>query len=301
MEEHVLFIEFVERWLEHVAPLRYKATAIAEYRSLLTLHLVPAFGPRPIGAITASEVQCYLSDKVKAGLAPRSARNHLVALRAVLKSAQAFGLVETNVAMKVQPPRQVRREQRFLPPAELKAVLLACPEAWRVLLAFPIYTAARKGEVLAIRWPQVSFEHRQIAFIASMRAGVEYPVKTAASRAVVAMADELAVLLEARRRVCASPVDGYVFCRSDGSPLDDGTPNRVLRRACIKAEIEPCTYHQLRHSAVAALISTGAHPKVVQEFARHASFDQTMTEYGHLVGSAGGDAVSDLSRLISGS
>ena len=108
------------------------------------------------------------------------------------------------------------------------------------------------------------------------------------------------LFLERREKV-PDPIDGLVFCRSDGSPLDDGTPNRVLRRACIKAGIEPCTFHQLRHSSIAALIASGAHPRVVQEFARHASFDTTMSEYGHLMDGAGGDAVADMSRLISGS
>lgn len=300
MKVPVLFIEFVDRWLEQVAPIRYKPTAIAEYTSLLRLHLVPVFGLRPIGEISVAEVQGYLADKVMAGFSPRSVRNHLVVLRSVLKSAEAFGLVETNVAMKVDPPRHVRQEQRFLPPADLRAVLSAAPPAWAVLLAVPIYTAARKGEVLALRWPQVSFEHRHIAFIASMRAGVEYTVKNAASRATVHMPDELAVMLEVRWRSAPDPVSGYVFSRSDGRPLDDGTPGRVLRKACIKAGIEPCTYHQLRHSAIAALIASGAHPKVVQEFARHANFDQTMTQYGHLMSPASSDAVADMSRLISG-
>lgn len=301
MKDPVLFIEFVERWLEQVAPLRYKATAVAEYSSLLRLHLLPVFGPVAVDRITADMVQSYLADKVRSGYAARSIRNHLVVLRAVLKNAEALGLVESNVALKVQPPRAVRREQRFLPPSELRAVLSACPEAWRVLLALPIYAAARKGEVLALRWPQVSFERRQIAFVASSRAGVEYTVKTAASRAAVHMAEELVPLLLARRERCVDPVEGYVFSRSDGRPLDDGTPNRVLAKACASAGVEPCTFHQLRHSAIAALIATGAHPKIVQEFARHASFDQTMTQYGHLVGTAGSDSISDLSRLISGS
>jgi integrase len=301
LEEPVLFIEFVERWLELVAPLRYKATAIEEYGSLLRLHLLPVFGLRPLGEIGAAEVQGYLAGRVKAGFAPRSVRNDLTVLRAVLKSAEAFGLVDANVAMKAQPPRHVRKEQRFLAPHELRAVLDATPEAWRILIALPIYAAARKGECLALRWPQISFDRRQIAFIASMRAGVEYSVKTAASRATVAMADELAPLLEARRRACPDPVGGYVFCRSDGRPLDDGTPNRVLRRACVDAGVEPCTYHQLRHSAIAALIATGAHPLIVSRFARHASIETTMDLYGHLLAPAGGDAILDFSRLIAGS
>lgn len=298
MGDHVLFIDFVERWLE-TAPIRYKATAVMEYEALLRLHLLPAFGRQRIDAIIAADVEQYLSDKVRSGLSPRTARNHLTVLRTLLKDATAFGLVKSNVAMQVRPPKQLRREQRFLSPLELMAVLMATPDAWKGLIAFPIYTAARKGECLSIRWPQIYFDRRQVAFISSMRRGVEYTVKTAASRATVPLADELAALLLARREQSADPVAGYVFSRSDGRPLDDGVPGRVVRKACLQAGIEPCGFHTLRHSAIAALIASGAHPKVVQEFARHASFDTTMSEYGHLIGGAAADAISDMARLIS--
>lgn len=300
MNEQVLFCEFVERWLSEVAPIRYKPTAIAEYSSLLRLHLLPFFGQRVLSEISVGDVQRYLAEKVKGGLSPRSVRNHLTVLQSVLKTAAAQGLVETNVALNVDPPRQFRHEQRFLSPDEMRRVLEATPIAWRPLIAMPIYTAARKGEILALRWPQVSFERRQIAFIRSIRAGVEYTVKTASSRASVVLADELAVLLRSRRDSCREKTEGYVFCRADGSSLDDHTPGRVLKRACVSAGIEPCTFHQLRHSAIAALIATGAHPKVVQEFARHQSIQTTLDEYGHLMAPAGGDAIVNLSRLIRG-
>lgn len=301
MSKSALFGEFAELWITQVSPLRLKVTAAAEYSSLLKLHLVPYFAQRPISEISAEEIQEYMAHKVEAGFSARSVRNHLAVLRAVLKTAASFGLVDTNAALKVTAPRHFRKEQRFLTPSEMKAVLDACPRAWSLLLALPMYAAARKGECLSLRWSSVSIERRQIAFIRSMRGGVEHTVKSSASHASVPLAEELVTLFLERREKVPDPVNGYVFCRSDGSPLDDGTPNRKLQQACVKAGIEPCTFHQLRHSAIAALIATGAHPKVVQEFARHASFDTTMSEYGHLMSSSAGDAVAEMERLIAGS
>lgn len=301
LPESVSFGEFADRWITQVAPLRLKPTAAAEYSSLLKLHLLPYFSEHPIAEISPEEIQEYMALKVEAGFAPRSIRNHLAVLRSVLRTAVSFDVIDANVAMKVLAPRQVRREQRFPTPAEMRAILDATPPSWRLLVGLPMYSAARKGECLALRWSSVSIERRQIAFVHSMRSGVEYSVKSVASRASVPMAEVLVPLFLDRREKVTDPVEGYVFCRSDGRPLDDGTPNRVLARACIKAGIGPFTFHQLRHGAIAAMIAGGAHPKVVQEFARHASFDTTMTEYGHLIGSAGGDAVADMSRLISSS
>ncbi len=299
LSEHVLFSEFAERWTTQVAPLRLKQTAVNEYSSLLRLHLLPVFGNRPIAGISAQEIQGYMADKVKSGYAPRSIRNHLAVLRAVLKSATQFDLVDANAAMKVTAPRHFRHEQRFPTPAEMKAILDACPRAWALALALPIYSASRKGESLALRWSSVSIENRQIAFVRSMRGGVEYTVKSSASRASLAMAEELVPLFLERREHAPDAIDGYVFCDKSGAPLGDGVPNRVLRRACQKAGVEHFTYHQLRHGSIAALIASGAHPLVVSRFARHASVATTLDEYGHIMSPlAGGDAIADLSRVI---
>lgn len=301
MDAHVLFGDYVERWVAEVAPVRYKPTALAEYASLLQLHILPRFGEVPLCEISVADVQQFVAHQVERGFAPRSVLNQLVVLRSVFRSAVAFGLVESNPAAKAQPPRPQRREQRFLRPSELSAVLRATPEAWKSLVALPIYSAARKAECLALRWPQVSFERRQIAFVRSLRAGVEYTVKTPASRASVIMAEALVPLLQARRQHCPDPDNGYVYCRPDGRPLDDGTPGRVLRKACIKAGIEPCTFHQLRHSAIAAVIAQGAHPLVVSRFARHASVETTLDVYGHILAPlAGGGEAIDLSDVIGG-
>lgn len=298
MSEQVLFGEFVDRWLSEVAPVRYKPTAVAEYASLLRLHLRPYFESVQLDRLTAQMVERYLAFMREQGFAPRSLRNHLTVLRAVLRTAEADGVVAHNAAAKVLPPRVERREQRFLTPEELHAVLSATSQPWAPLLALPIYTAARKGECLSLRWSSVSFEQRRISFVSSMRAGVEYSVKTAASRAPVAMAADLVPYLKRRQEQAVDPVAGYVFCKRDGRPLSDSAPGVALKKACLKAGIKPCGFHTLRHSAISALIATGAHPLVVSRFARHASIETTMDVYGHLMAPAGGDAVANLERLI---
>ena len=88
-----------------------------------------------------------MAHKVESGFSPRSVRNHLAVLRAVLKTAVAFGLVDTNVAMKVTAPRHFRKEQRFLTPSEMKAVLDACPRAWSLLSGAADVCSRSQGRV----------------------------------------------------------------------------------------------------------------------------------------------------------
>ena len=143
MHENMTVTEFAECWIAEVAPHRLKPTALEEYRSLLRLHVLPALGNIRLSALCAHDVQRLLTGQIEAGYAPRSIRNHLVALRSVLRSAVDLGLIESNVSMKVAPPREYREERRFLAPAQLNAVLEATPDAWKSLIALPIYTVGR--------------------------------------------------------------------------------------------------------------------------------------------------------------
>ena len=46
---------------------------------------------------------------------------------------------------------------------------------------------------------------------------------------------------------------------------------------------EPVRFHDLRHSHVAALITQGEHPKVIQTQLGHSSIKVTQDRYGHLL------------------
>jgi integrase len=58
---------------------------------------------------------------------------------------------------------------------------------------------------------------------------------------------------------------------------------REWRPALIGAGLDPALrIHDLRHTAVALAISTGAHPKEIQELCGHLSITTTLNTYGHL-------------------
>jgi len=112
MHKNVTLADLAEYWVSEVAPHRIKPTSLAEYRSLLRLHVLPALGNRRLSQLNANDVQSFLSEQTQVGHAPRSVRNRLVVLRSLLRSAVDLGLVESNVAMTVAPPREYREERR---------------------------------------------------------------------------------------------------------------------------------------------------------------------------------------------
>ena len=97
-----------------------------------------------------------------------------------------------------------------------------------------------------------------------------------------------------------------MLASSNGVVFDiPATPSRMFRRDIRDANIEPCDgqgrvidLHALRHTYVTNLVRTGAHPKVVQQLARHSSISLTMDVYSHVFGEESIKAVSGLPTIL---
>jgi integrase len=95
------------------------------------------------------------------------------------------------------------------------------------------------------------------------------------------LADEISIYLASH----PAGRGDLVFRAPDGGPLLH--PNfyrRAWKPALERAKLDPgLRIHDLRHSAVAMAISTGAHAKEIQELCGHSSITTTFNVYGHLL------------------
>jgi integrase len=110
------------------------------------------------------------------------------------------------------------------------------------------FTGLRMGELLELRWRQISFERATVTVAASWSAGVVTVPKSRKPRTVplaTPAAAELARLAD--RRWFAGP-DDLVFCSTLGDHLDSSALRRRLRRAQDAAGLRPLRFHDLRHS-----------------------------------------------------
>jgi site-specific recombinase XerC len=82
----------------------------------------------------------------------------------------------------------------------------------------------------------------------------------------------------------APEADALLFTASNGSPMRNSNfSSNVWRPAVTAAGLpEGLRVHDLRHTAVAILISQGVHPEAIKRFLGHSSIMVTMDIYGHL-------------------
>jgi hypothetical protein len=85
--------EFAPRFIDgHTEANRLKPSGKAAYRSTLRIHLIPALGDKPLGAITTEDVQ-----RLKSALqtkSPKTVNNVLTVLNVLLETAVAWNVIE---------------------------------------------------------------------------------------------------------------------------------------------------------------------------------------------------------------
>jgi integrase len=253
------------------------------YRSLLRVHVLPAFGRHPINGIRPSDMRQFVAALSAKGLAPKTVRHAYTLLVGILGVAVEDGLIS-----RVPKPPRERGRRGILPPVpkslhnyktheEIARLAATIPPRYRALIYLGAYGALRYGELAALR-----VEHVKLRRIEVVETLDNNEPKWGSSGSVpipAFVAEELA------RHLSAFPLgpEGLVFTAPEGGPLH--YPNfyrRHWRPAVEQAKLAPMTPHDLRHSAVALAIEAGAHPRAIQELCRHSSFNTTMSIYGGL-------------------
>jgi Phage integrase, N-terminal SAM-like domain len=104
-----------KRWLAHLEAIGRRKSTLMDYESAVRIHLVPFFGPRPIGKIVAADVERFMMVKRGEGRSPKSVRNWLGVLHSLLSYAEKRDWIPSNPCRKVDFPRPRGWRRCFVP------------------------------------------------------------------------------------------------------------------------------------------------------------------------------------------
>lgn len=302
------FRAFVDdTWRSQVAP-GLKPTTRRAYEMLLRVHLLPAFGDWPLGAITRPDVKAFIAKKAqqqrhsyakdpkkvnphRATLAPKTLRNMVGLLASVLEAATIdYELLAANPLRGVLsrkrrffPTEALRPRQkrpRILEPEDFKrAVGHLPPKVVRMALTAAL-AGLRWGELVALRIEsEIDFRANKIHVTRQLYKRVPQTPKTDRSERDIDMSPIV------RRIMKFVPRDeGLVFSPDGREAIGEGSwVKRQWRKAQLAAHVRhPIRWHDLRHQYVSLLIAAGKSAKYIAEQAGHASVGFTLDTYGHL-------------------
>jgi integrase len=299
------FAEFFERWHRECVK-RECAPKTAERYLELGQYAIRLFGDVPLDALDTMRLAEDMNKLADHGgritkqhpqgrpLAPKTVRHVAFLVQGCLQQAVDWELFPKNPMLKVKKPKVPRRRPKIVDRGGFNALLRkAAGTRLYPLIVVAASTGMRRGEVLALEWPDLDWDGATIEVSKSLeetKQGLRVKcTKSGETRRFAVPAEVLEVLREHKRNQDSDREKygddyanlGLIFCRPDGhyySPDKLGTRVRALMR---KAGLQGVSLHSLRHSHASELLSQGAPITAVAERLGHASPNITLSIYSH--------------------
>jgi integrase len=305
--------DYLEFWLEEVHKPAIKLTSYLRYRTLLNKHIIPDLGYILLQKLSVRHIQSFYARKVKEGLSAQTVHILHAILHKALHDAMLSNLVAGNVSDNVSLPRIEKHETRTLTIQQAQKLLESVQgHPLEALFIMALTTGMRQGELIGLRWRDISFEHcsiyiyRTVTYAAKRGFIISEPKTTASRRKIAIPAFLIEVLKQhqATQKETHTKARGHwkendlVFCNGHGEFLHPASLVWTFRNLLTKAGLERIRFHDLRHSAATILLTMGVHPKVVQELLGHSTIRLTMDTYSHVLPSIQAEAIDRLGSLF---
>jgi integrase len=259
---------------------------VRAYRAALSKWFLPTLGARSLDRITEADVEDAMRRMRKAGLADKSIRNYVGALRALFNFAadKRRRWTKRNPVLDVELPKAPTYTQtRYLTAAEVWALVdHARPGELHALDRAMYLTAAmtglRIGELQALDWRSVDFVHARIRVRRTWdrKAKTFTRPKSRRSERAVPMPDVVAGELARLGAIDPEP-DALVFADpATSAPIGWRRMYERLRAALRAAGLDVSFgFHALRHSYGTALAAQGVPMRTLQEWMGHKDIQTT--------------------------
>jgi integrase len=260
------------------------------YVSLYENHINQTFAPLPVGKITKPVVKAWVAERLNSRVGVGTIRN---ALRNVLKpsldAAVDAGYLRANPALGVKLPQSEHEEMLFLDATQVRTLAEEITPPFGTLVLFAAYIGLRAGEIAALRVGRLDFLRRTIDVRESatdINGRLTYTTpKTKTSRRTLPLPSFLVEPLTQLIAPYADDPNAFVFRSPDGGPLRHGNfYARAFKPAVVRAlppTLHGLRFHDLRHTAAALMIDTGADPYSIMRRLGHSSISVTFDRYGH--------------------
>ena len=272
------------------------------YRMVLGKRVLPCFGQRRLCDITKLDIQQFVADKFRQGLAWQTVRNAWIVLSSVLDAAVDYSYLNSNPARGVKFPLQgLRKEPKILNAEALGKLLAQLREPYRSMVTLTVLTGLRVGELLALRWKMVDLTAGTIRVCESVFHGQVQMPKSERSIRTIPIGPQTRVLLEEHRRRFGTQwsEEGLLFPNQLGGPHREcNLLERVLRPAAKAAGLERVTWHQLRHIHASVLHDIGVPAKITQQQLGHATVETTLNFYTHAIPDTHRRAIESLEQAL---
>ncbi len=275
--------------------------------------LTAGLGSIRLRDLTTASIGAFYAELGK-HLAPKSIKNCHGVLHKACGDAVKRGVLARNPADHVELPRPDTPEMATWTGEELGKFLRQAEAhrqygAWHLLCS----TGMRRSEVLGLRWQNLDLDRGTAAVVDTVVPVDNKPTlrlgetKSRRSRRVIALDSRTVSVLREhksrqngeRLRAGTAWADlGLVFTDEIGGIFSPDTFTRTTKVIAEEAGVPELTPHAARHTWATLALSSGVHPKVVQERLGHSSIAITLDRYSHVIDGMDRGAAELVAALI---
>jgi integrase len=306
-----LFKQEAEAWLKSRADRT--AGTYDQYRGHVTRHLLPRFGELRLDRISHEIIEAWRTELARKGgtsrwrkpLSASTVGDIMGTLSRIFNFAVRGKRLASNPCKMLEPVYNPAREgereddeavrpEEILNPEEIKRLLLAAePGLFRTLFTLAAATGAREGELLGLKWTDITFDGRpQIAIRRSLswakgpdgsKSEPRFnPPKTKAGVRDIPIDAPVALALKHWRLQAGRNEHDLVFAQPDGKPMRRSVLLETAFWPTLKrGGLRHVRFHSLRHSFASGLIGAGAVVTEVQHLLGHSKPSMTLDVYSH--------------------
>ena len=287
-----------------------KTTTLTLYRSLSERFIVPEIGHIKIRELKPQHLNDLYTALAQEGrnknggkLSGKTVLEVHRLLHTVLDQAVKECIIPFNTADRVEPPKAKKSDPVYYQPEEVEAILEALneePGQWRMLVLLLLVSGCRRGEVLGLKWENVSFAYNRIHICRNIlytkeRGVYEDTPKTENSTRYISIPAEIMAELRHHRAWQASERlrlgtyyenQGFVFAQDNGKPLHPCSVTSWLRKFSDRHGLPHLNPHGFRHTMASMLIYNGVDPVTVSHRLGHDQVSTTTDIYSHIISDA---------------
>lgn len=243
--------------------------------TMIRNHLVPALGDRSMGSLIPPDIARVVESMRSRDYAAGTINRVLVLLRYGYTLALRWHIdgVDSNPAKELKNLKEDNKIERYLTPEQTTRLLAAVRHSQNSLLAsivaFLLFTGARKREALDAKWQDIDWRQKLWRIPKTKSGKVRYvPLSSGALKLLRELKEKDYPTIE---HIFANPRTGRpfvsIFYSWDTARKEAGLPELRI--------------HDLRHSFASFLVNAGRSLYEVQELLGHADI-RTTSRYAHL-------------------
>ena len=323
----ITFEKYSELWLSEYAEKQMEKTSVESNEDFLKWYILPYIGHIKLGEIKPLDIKSVYGKLQDRGLSSSTVKRVSNTISSMLSCAVDWQLIKENPCKRVKKPKEERQKEveHFTPEQALtfleyieepytakhggrgekmKGVIDVRRESLQLITLFnlALYTGARRGELLALRWEDIDFESHTVTINKSLAKTKKdgYFIKTTKNKtsdrevSIPVECENLLMRLQTEQKGkrfafgSAWQGQGNIFTRENGYYMDINTPRKSLQRIIERYnethddKLPVIPFHGLRHTSATLLITqSNIDIKTVSARLGHADVSTTLNIYTH--------------------